>query len=143
MLENTLFKDCPVTFKYFFIKEPVSKIHIKFTAFYEHLSLKVQDWVCHEVYFESCGSHQKLPGKVPGRFWMCAPNFKRVLHVEIHAKFRCEHCSFKVWVQWCCSLWKYIVEDSEISFFTCICLHLQSMLQAKLKYFDGIQHFQR
>ena len=30
--------------KMIFIKVPVSKLHINFTAFYEHLSLKVQDF---------------------------------------------------------------------------------------------------
>ena len=52
--------------KNIFIKGPVSKFHMNFTAFYKHLSLKVQDFFkvlslpCSVLYFESCGSHQKL-----------------------------------------------------------------------------------
>ena len=37
---------------------------------------------------------------VPERFFLCAPYFERVLHGKIGGRFRCEHCSFQVWVQW-------------------------------------------
>ena len=72
---------------------------------------------------------------VPGRIWLCAPYFERVLHGKICAKFRYEQGSFKVWVHWCCGLCKYIVGHTEISIFTCICLNLQKLF-AKMQYFQ-------
>jgi len=70
---------------------------------------------CHATYFQS----KMFDKLVPGCIWMCAPYFERVLHGKIRTKCRCEHCSFKVWVNWCCHM--------EISVFTCICLHLQKL----------------
>ena len=44
LFESSLFKDCPLTFKKHFIKGPANKLHIKFSAIYEQLPLKVQDF---------------------------------------------------------------------------------------------------
>ena len=72
---------------------------------------------------------------VPGCIWLCAPYFERVLHGKICTKLRCKQGSFKVWVHWCCGLCKYTVGQTEISFFTCICLNLQKLC-AKMQYFQ-------
>ena len=132
LLYSSLFKDCPLTFKKHFIKGPVCKLCIKFSALYEHLPFKVQGsfkvlssacsvlgkrpvliWslcrFCHATYFQS-KMREKL---VPGRIWTCAPVFKRFLYAKIWAKFRCEYFSFKVLVHWCCVLWKNIVGHTE------------------------------
>jgi len=106
---------CPL--KTIFIKGPVSKLYIKISAITAHLSSKVQDFSKVDIGFsmqrslKDAGLHLKLPIKacinfvcivfskqnvnklVPGRIWLCAPYFERVLHGEIHAKFRCEHCT--------------------------------------------------
>ena len=76
---------------------------------------------------------------VLGRIWTCAQVFERFLHAKICAKFRCEHCSFKVLVHWCCVLWKNIVGHTEISVFTCSCLCLQKLF-AKMQYFQSTLH---
>jgi len=70
---------------------------------------------------------------------MWAPVFERFLHVKICAKFRCEHCSFKVLVHWCCVLWKNIVGHMEIRVFACSCLCLQKLF-AKMQYFQSMLH---
>ena len=61
--------------------------------------------------------------------------FESVLQCKIGGGFRCEHCSFQLWVQWCCGLCKYIVWHTEISIFTCICLNFQKLC-AKMQYFQ-------
>ena len=134
------------TSKNVFFKGPVSKLHIKISAFTAHLSFKVQGsfkvkglacsvlwkmlvhinslrWSCRAPFFQS-----KMCKKlVPGLIWLRALYFERALHEKIRKKFRCEHCSFKVWVHWCCGLWKNIVGHTEISVFAFICLHLQKL----------------
>ena len=94
-----------------------------------HLKL---GWFCHTSFFQR-NMFDKL---VLGCIWLCAPYFERVLHGEIREKFRCEHCSFKVWVHWCCGLWKNIVDHTENSVYPCICLHLQKLF-AKMQYFQS------
>lgn len=72
---------------------------------------------------------------VPGRFFRYASYFESVLYGKIGGGFRCEHCSFQLWVQWCCGLCKYIVWHMEISIFTCIYLNFQKLC-AKIQYFQ-------
>ena len=72
---------------------------------------------------------------VPGRFFRYASYFESVLYGKIGGGFRCEHCSFQLWVQWCCGLCKYIVWHTEIRIFTCIYLNFQKLC-AKMQYFQ-------
>ena len=72
---------------------------------------------------------------VLGRFYRYASYFESVLYGKIGSGFRCEHCSFQLWVQWCCGLCKYIVWHTEISIFTCIYLNFQKLC-AKMQYFQ-------
>ena len=101
---------------------------------------------CRALYFQS----KMFDKLVPVRVLLRATDFERVLYGKIHARFLCEHCSFKVWVHWCCGLWKYIVGHTKIRVFTCICLHLQICKNAiisksaacQTQYFGEILHFQ-
>ena len=55
-------------FKFIFIKGPVSKLHIKFTAFYKHLSLKVPDFS--KVLSLPCGFSSKAgAGVIFSEYW--------------------------------------------------------------------------
>ena len=125
----------------FFIKGPVSKLHTKISAFYEHLHGKVQDfskelsspnsvlgkmpvrikslhWFCRALYFQ-----RKMFNKFAlDGIWLCVPVFERFLHHKINLGIRCEHYSFQKWVHWCCTLRKNRVWYTEIGFFMSICL---------------------
>jgi len=70
---------------------------------------------CHTLFFQS-----KMCEKfIPGRFFRYASYFERVLYCKIGGGFRCEHCSFEVWVQWCCVIWNSYVWPMETIFFVC------------------------
>ena len=58
-----------------------------------------------------------------------------LLTLKVGGGFRCEHCSFQLWVQQCCGLCKYIVWHTEISIFRCIYLNFQKLC-AKIQSFQ-------
>jgi len=87
-------------------------------------------WFCHALFFQSkCAKewYRDISGCV-------LHTFKWFSMAKSAKKFRCEHYSFKVRVQWCCSLWKNIVGHTEISVFACICVHFQKLI-VKMQYF--------
>ena len=61
--------------------------------------------------------------------------FMSLSEIKGTVHFRCEHCSFQVWVHWCCGLCRYTVGHMEISIFTCIYLNLQKLCP-KMQYFQ-------
>ena len=62
---------------------------------------------------------------VLGRFVLCTLYFVRGLYGKIGVGFRCEHCSFQVWVQWFCVLWNSYVWHTVRKKIFCVYLPFQ------------------
>ena len=119
------FKHCPPTFKkYFLLKGQFINCiwnSQRYTSIcFGKCRVYPKNWVRRAAYLErgrfaskACvdfAIHNSFKVKcannwyVPGCFFLSAPYLERVLHGKIRGVFRCEHCSFQVWVHWCCGL---------------------------------------
>jgi len=147
--------------KFFFIKGPVSKLHTKISAFYEHLPWKVQDFskelsspcsvlgkmpvrikslrgFCRALYFQ-----RKMFNKLaPDRIWLYVPVFERFLHHKISVGISCVHYFFQGWVHWCCHLEraKFGIRKWDFSWVFAFPSTLHAWLKyIKTKYFPSAQ----